>query len=115
MKFNIDRGTLGIDPSLEEQGQKEYIEEISAYIREAIEEERQFLDTTGINDDALVYGYIGVDWEDDGLPMHLFLGWTFSIEDMAKLGIENVSYNGSGTYPDRLAAQQRDVTIFTVP
>lgn len=115
MKFNIDRGTLGIDPSLDEQGQKEYIQEVSAYIREAIEEERQFLDTTGINDDALVYGYIGVDWDDDGLPMHLFLGWTFSIEDMAKLGIENVSYNGSGTYPDRLAAQQRDVTIFTVP
>ncbi len=115
MKFNIDRGLLGIDPSLDEQGQKEYIQEMSAYFREAIEEERRFLDTTGINDDALVYGYIGVDWDNDWIPMHLFLGWTFSIEDMAKLGIENVSYNGSGTYPDRLAAQQRDVTIFTVP
>ena len=111
MKFNIDRGTLGIDPT---QDEKEYIRESSAYIREELEQERNFLDATGINDDALVYGYIGVDWRGDGLPLHLFDGWTFSIEDMAKLGIENVIYNGEGTYPDRGEAFRRNVEIFRV-
>ena len=112
---DIERGTLGVDPSLDEQGRRDYVDVIADYIRDAIEQERRFLDATGIEEDVLVYGFIGVDYEDYGLPMHLFLGWTFSIEDMAKLGIENVTYNGSGTYPDRLVAQQREVTIFSVP
>ena len=115
MRRDIDNGSLGIDPTLDEQGQEDYIREMAAYAREAIELERQFLDTTGISEDALIYGYLGVDWGAGYHPAHLFLGWTFSIEDMAKLGIENVTYNGSGTYPDRRAAQLRQVEIFRVP
>ena len=115
MRRDIERGTLGIDPSLDEQGQERYIHEISGYIREAIKQERWFLDTTGINDDALVYGYIGVDFEAYGLPMHLFLGWTFSIKDMAKLGIENVTYNGSGGYPSSESILVQGVNVFEVP
>jgi len=111
---DIERGTLGIDPSLDEQGRKDYVDMIASYIRDDIELERRFLDNTGINEDALIYGFIGVDYEDYGLPMHLFEGWTFSIEDMAKLGIENVTYNGDGTYPDREAAFRRNVEIFRV-
>ena len=115
MRREIDNGSMGIDPSLDEKGQEKHIREIAEYVREAIELERHFLDVTGINEDALVYGYIGVEWGAGWLPMHLFLGWTFSIEDTAKLGIENVTYNGSGTYPDLRAAQQREVTIFRLP
>ena len=115
MRRDIDNGSLEIDPILDEQGQEDYIREMAAYVREAIELERQFLDTTGISEDALIYGYLGVDWGAGYHPAHLFLGWTFSIEDMAKLGIENVTYNGSGTYPDRRAAQLRQVEIFRVP
>ena len=115
MRRDIDNGSMGIDPSLDEKEQEEHIREIAEYVREAIELERHFLDVTGINEDALVYGYVGVEWGAGWLPMHLFLGWTFSIEDMAKLGIENVTYNGSGTYPDLRAAQQREVTIFRLP
>ncbi len=111
---DIERGTLGVDPSLDEQGQKDYVDMIASYIRDAVEQERRFLETTGINEDALIYGFIGVDYEDYGLPMHLFEGWTFSIEDMAKLGIENVTYNGDGSYPDREAASLRSVEIFRV-
>ena len=48
-------------------------------------------------------------------PIYFFDGWTFSIEDMAKLGIENVTYNGEGTYPDRREALVRHVKIFKVP
>ena len=111
---DIERGTLGVDPSLDEQGQKDYVDMIANYIRDAIQQEHRFLETTGINDDALIYGFIGVDYEDYGLPMHLFEGWTFSVEDMAKLGIENVTYNGDGSYPDREAAFRRNVDIFRV-
>ena len=115
MRRHIENGSLGIDPSLDEQGQEEYIREVAAYIREAIKQERRFLDATGINEDALVYGYIGVEWGAGYLPLHLFDGWTFSIEDMAKLGIENVTYNGEGTYPNRREAERRSVEIFRVP
>ena len=115
MRRDIDNGFLGIDPSLDEKGQEEHIREITAYVKEAIELERQFLDATGINEDALVYGYIGVEWGAGYLPAHLFLGWTFSIEDMAKLGIENVTYNGDDHYPNRRTAQLREIEIFRVP
>ena len=115
MRGDIERGTLEVEPFYEGQSQEEAIQEIATLIREDLEQERQFFDATGIRDDALVYGYIGIDWDDDGLPMHLFEGWTFSIEDMAKLGIENVTYNGTEDYPSRGAAILLNVTIFTVP
>ena len=114
MRRDIDNGSLGIDPSLDEKGREDFIREVAEYSREAIKQERRFLDATGINEDALVYGYIGIEWGAGYLPGHLFLGWTFSIEDMEKLGIENVTYNGSGTYPDRRMAQQREIEVFRV-
>ena len=115
MRRDIDRGTLGVDPTLDAKGQDDYIKMISGYTKDAIRQERRFLDATGIRDDALVYGVIGFDFEVDWLPIYFFDGWTFSIEDMAKLGIENVTYNGEGTYPDRREALVRHVKIFKVP
>ncbi len=115
MKRRVDRGELVIATHGEEQGLDEQIQGLAGFVSDEIKQERWFLETTGIKDDALVYGFIGVDYEDDGLPMRLFQGWTFSIEDMAKLGIENVTYDGEGTYPDRQAAQSRNLEIFTAP
>ena len=87
---------------------------MSGFIRNEIRQERRFLEATGIKDDALIYGFIGVDYEDEGLPAYFFEGWTFSIEDMAKLGIENVTYEGEGTYPYHEEVWHRFVEIFRV-
>lgn len=114
MRRRIDRGELTIGTHDDEQGLDEQIKEISSFIRDEIEQERRFLATTGIKEDALIYGFIGVDYEDEGLPAYFFDGWTFSIEDMAKLGIENVTYSGEGSYPDREEAFRRNVEIFRV-
>ena len=114
MRRRIDRGELTIGTHDEEQGLEEQIKEISSFIRDEIEQERRFLETTGIKEDALIYGFVGIDYEDEGLPAYFFDGWTFSIEDMAKLGIENVTYKGEGTYPDRQEAWRRFLEIFRV-
>ena len=84
-------------------------------VETAIDQERRFLEWTGINEDALLYGFIGIDWDVGYWPMHLFEGWTFSIEDMAKLGIENVTYNGTGEYPSSESILTNGVTVFEVP
>ena len=114
MQRRIDRGELTIGTHDEEQGLEEQIKEISSFVRDEIEQERRFLETTGIKEDALIYGFVGVDYEDEGLPAYFFDGWTFSIEDMAKLGIENVTYKGEGTYPDPQEAWHRFLEVFRV-
>lgn len=112
---DIESGFLSVDPDLDEQGRKEYVDMIASYVRDAIEQERRFLDSTGIKDDALVYGFIGVDYEDFGLPAYFFNGWTFSLEDMTKLGIENVTYDSDGKYPDWQGVLRRNLEVFQVP
>lgn len=85
------------------------------YFESGIEQEHQFLDWIGLQEDALVYGFRDVDFGAEFLPLHLFEGWTFSIEDMAKLGIENVIYDSDYEYPSMLSAIERNVTVFEVP
>ena len=85
------------------------------YFETEIEQERQFLDWIGLQEDALVYGFRDVDFGAEFLPLHLFEGWTFSIEDMAKLGIENVTYNSDYEYPSLLLTIEENVTLFEVP
>ena len=120
-ELEIEARSLGlsidevISRDMSDDERDEMLEEILQQVETGIELERQFLEWTGMNGDPLHYGFIGVDYDAGYWPMHLFEGWTFSIEDMAKLGIENVTYNGSGPYPDQLVSQQRDVTIFAVP
>ena len=85
------------------------------YFETEIEQEQQFLDWIGLQEDALVYGFRNVDFDVEFLPLHLFEGWTFSIEDMAKLGIENVIYDSDYEYPSMLSTIERNVTVFEVP
>ena len=111
---------LGDDPHgtgspVSEEDREEILKDIVQQVESGIENERHFLEWTGINDDALLYGFIGIDWDVGYWPMHLFLGWTFSIKDMAKLGIENVTYNGSGGYPSSESILVQGVTVFEVP
>lgn len=74
-----------------------------------------FLDKIDVHLYLMVYGMLPGQFDYYYNEQTEFGGWTFSIEDMAKLGIENVIYNGSGTYPDRRAAQEREIEIFRVP
>ena len=85
------------------------------YFESGIEQEQKFLDWIGLQEDALVYGFRDVDFDTEFLPLHLFEGWTFSIEDMVKLGIENVTYNSEYEYPSLLSTVERNVTVFEVP
>ena len=105
----------GTGSPVSEEEREEILRDIVQQVESGIENERQFLEWTGINDDALLYGFIGVDWDVGYWPMHLFEGWTFSIEDMAKLGIENVTYNGTGEYPSSESILVQGVTVFEVP
>ena len=85
------------------------------YFESGIEQEQKFLDWLGLQEDALVYGFRDVDFDAEFLPLHLFEGWTFSIEDMTKLGIENVIYESEYEYPSLLSTIERNVTVFEVP
>ncbi len=85
------------------------------YFETEIEREQEFLDWIGLKEDVLVYGFWDVDFNAEFLPLHLFEGWTFSIDDMAKLGIDNVIYNGEYEYPSLLSTIERSVTVFEVP
>ena len=115
LRRDIESGFLGVDPALDESGRERYVKEIASYIRNDTALEREFIEATGIRDDALVYGFIGFGFDVDWMPAYFFNGWTFSIEDMAKLGIENVTYSSESTYPDRQKATDRHLEIFTVP
>ena len=114
LRRRVDRGELVISTHGDELGLDEQIQGLSGFIRNEIRQERRFLETTGIKEDALIYGFVVVDYKDEGLPAHFFEGWTFSIEDMAALGVKNVAYLGEGVYPDRRAASRRFLEIFRV-
>ena len=78
-----------------------------------IREERAFLERVGVRVDALVYGIMPERYDvyrGGGYSL-----WTFSIEDMGKFGIEDVSYAGAGGYPDTGSLDRRgDVIVFSV-
>ena len=120
-EFEIEAGTLGlsiedaIGRGMSDAEREGMLDDIIERVETGIEHERKFLEWTGINEDVLLYGFIGVDYDAGWWPMHLFEGWTFSIEDMAKLGIENVTYRGSGEYPSTESISAHGVTVFEVP
>ena len=78
-----------------------------------IREERAFLERVGVRVDALVYGVMPGRYDvyrGGGYSL-----WTFSIEDMGKFGIGDVSYAGAGGYPDTGSLDRRDdVIVFSV-
>ena len=78
-----------------------------------IREERAFLERVGVRVDALVYGVMPGRY--DVYRSGGYSLWTFSIEDMGKFGIGDVSYAGVGAYPDAGSLDRRgDVIVFSV-
>ena len=62
---------------------------------------RAFFNKIGVSSDVALYGFLPTQYEHYRKNPELAnsRGWTFSLEDMAKFGIDNVTYEGDGEYP----------------
>ncbi len=99
-----------------EKGRKEYAEHTLEFEPASVAQEQEFLDRIGVNVDALVYGFLPAQFDADyNHETHHVSGWTFSIEDMEKFGIDNVTYEGDGDYPSDEAIAEYGVIVFDVP
>ena len=103
-------------PLTPQESKEEYVEnmlELDQYERG--DDEPEFLEKIGVNLYLMVYGFLP-----DQIDYYLneqteFGGWTFSIEDMAKFGVHNVTYEGEGQYPSDHALANHSVAVFEVP
>ena len=101
----------GVTPS--DERRMSFIEGFKAYIPRKAMEEQTFLEKIGVSVDVMVYGLFPEPWKTwSGSDSK---GWTFSVEDMAKFGIENVTYLGEGDYIDEKQAAERGLLLFDVP
>ena len=82
----------GIAPS--DEGRMEFIEGFKDNIPIEVMEEQEFLEKIGVSVDVMVYGLLPEPWKIWSGSGNL--GWAFSIEDMAKFGIDNVTYQRRG-------------------
>ena len=98
------------------EGRKNFVEEVISGRKTSVGEEQAFLEKVGVSVDALVYGFLPDQFEGYyvNTPPEI-TGWTFSIEDMASFGIDNVTYAGDGDYPSERAKKEYGVTVFKVP
>lgn len=77
------------------------------------EAEQQFLDRIGVSVEALVYGLMPA--RHDRWIASETTGWTFRIEDMARFGIHNVTYEGDGDYPSSFTDPRLPLIVFNIP
>ena len=75
--------------------------------------EQAFLELIGVPIDALVYGLMPGRY--DRWFAALVDGWTFTLESMTRLGIDNVAYEGPGEYGRDLGNPARTVLVFNIP
>ena len=75
--------------------------------------EQEFLDRIGVSVEALVYGQMPGRY--DRWVASKADGWTFRIEDMARFGIDNVTYEGEGDYPSAFTDPGLPLIVFDVP
>ena len=75
--------------------------------------EQRFLDRIGVSVEALVYGQMPGRY--DRWIASKTDGWTFRIEDMARFGIDNVTYEGEGDYPSAFTDPRLPLIVFDLP
>lgn len=80
------------------------LEEFKSDWMERSEDERKFLETIAVSVEVMVYGLSPDRYDEYRDGQYSF--WTFSIEDMAKFGVDNVSYEGSGEYPSERSMEK---------
>ena len=87
------------------------------YSLKQIDEERKVLEEIGVNPELMTYGFLSENHEAMHTPdNHHYSLWTFSIEDMRKFGVSNVSYEGDGEYPSDLTLESYpDIVVLSVP
>ena len=114
---NYDRWKEFGGPLTPQESKEEYVESMLKYDEyERVDDESEFLEKVSVNLYLMVYGFLPdqIDYyylSDDTE----FGGWTFSIEDMAKFGVHNVTYEGEGQYPSKKALAKFPVAVFSVP
>ena len=88
-------------------------ETFKAGILDDAAKERAFLTKIGVNADVMLYGLLPANFA--RYTTGEYGGWTFSIEDMSKFGIDNVSHEGGGAYPSAQARENfPDILVFSV-
>ena len=107
---------------LKEWGETLYGETKEEFVRNVMEadmydraDEPEFLDKIGVNLYLMVYGMLPGQFDYYFSDDTHFGGWTFTIEDMAKFGVHNVTYDGEGQYPSEKALETIPVAVFDVP
>ncbi len=105
----------GVDPPSPERRRK-FVEVVLSRRPAAVREEQAFLEKVGVSVDALVYGFLPDQFQDYYVNRAAHIdGWTFSIEVMARFGIDNVMYAGDGDYPSEQAREDYGVVVFDLP
>lgn len=98
------------------EGRELFVEEFLAWRPAIVAEEQAFLEKVGVSVDALVYGLLPDQFDDFVAGGSAQIGgWTFSPNDMAGFGIDNVTYAGDGDYPSERAVAEYLVRVFEVP
>ena len=88
-------------------------EEFKSDWMERYEDERKFLKKIAVSVDVMVYGLLPDRYDEYRNGQYSFR--TFSIEDMAKFGVDNVSYEGDGEYPsERSLEKYSEVLVFQI-
>ena len=105
----------GVEPPSSER-RKKFVEVVLSRRLAGISEEQAFLEKVGVSVDALVYGFLPDQLQGYYVNRAAHIdGWTFSIEGMARFGIDNVTYAGEGDYPSERAREEFGVVVFSVP
>ena len=75
-----------------------------------IELERAFYERTGVDADIPVYGHLPQRYH----AIQGSGGWTFTLEGMAKFGLDDITYEGSDAYPSDEARAQFNLVLIEV-
>ncbi len=75
-----------------------------------IELERAFYERIGVDADISVYGHFPKRWA----AIQGSGGWAFTLEDMAKFGLDNITYEGSEAYPSDKARALYSLVLIEV-
>ena len=102
-------------PIAPQESKDEYVESMMDFVDYNEGDEERFLEKTGVNLYLMVYGFLPDQFDYYFSEDTHFGGWTFSIEDMAKFGVHNVTYAGEGEYPSETALANSPVAVFDVP
>ena len=95
---------------LDQEGFNRVIARLVAESEKVIELERAFYEKIGVDADVSVYGHFPQRWD----AIRGSGGWTFTLEDMAKFGLDSITYEGSDAYPPERARALNGLVLIEV-